>query len=309
MPSPEELKERILRLKEERNAVILAHNYQIPDIQDIADFLGDSLALAIKAKEIEAEVIVFCGVDFMAETAAILNPDKTVIIPDTKAKCPLAGMVDAEGLRKMKEEHPDAAVVSYVNTTAETKALSDYCCTSANAVEVVKAVPNKKVIFTPDRNLGAYVKSQVKDKEIILWPGFCATHDALRVEDFMQLKKEHPEAEILAHPECRPEVLEIADHVFSTGGMVKHVRSSPSKEFIVGTEKDMAYRLKKENPDKIFYTIDKAICPTMKKITLENLLEALENMAPVVKVPEELAEKAKVPIERMIEIGRGERTG
>ncbi len=309
MPSAAELKEEILRLKEERSAVILAHNYQIPDIQDVADFLGDSLALAIKAKETEAKTIVFCGVDFMAETAAILNPDKTVIIPDTRAKCPLAGMVDAGGLKELKEKYPDAAVVSYVNTTAETKALSDYCCTSANAVEVVAAVPNKKVIFTPDRNLGAYVKRFVKDKEIILWPGFCATHDALTADDFLRLKKLHPDADLMIHPECRPEVIDIADYVFSTGGMLKHARSSPKKEFIVGTEKDMAYRLRKECPDKTFYAIEKAVCPTMKKITLENILKALENMGPVVKIPEDIAEKARLPIERMIEIGRGSRTG
>ncbi len=308
MPSAEELKERILKLKKERNAVILAHNYQIPDIQDIADFLGDSLALAIKAKEAEADVIVFCGVDFMAETAAILNPDKKVIIPDTKAKCPLAGMVNPEALKKLKKEHPRAAVVSYVNTTAETKALSDYCCTSANAVKVVEAIPEKEVIFTPDRNLGAYVRRFVRNKEIILWPGFCATHDNLTVDDFMAVKREHPDAEILAHPECRPEIIDIADHVFSTEGMVKYAKASNNMEFIVGTEKDMAYRLEKENPDKVFYRIDKAVCPTMKKITLENLLEALENMGPVVKVPDDIAERAKIPIERMLEIGRGENT-
>jgi quinolinate synthase len=222
MPSAAELKEEILRLKAERNAVILAHNYQIPDIQDIADFLGDSLALAMKVPEIEADVIVFCGVDFMAETAAILNPDKTVIIPDTGARCPLASMVDAEGLKELKEKHPDAV--------------------------------------------------------------------------------------IMAHPECRPEVLDYADHVFSTEGMVKFAKSSDAREFIVGTEKDMAYRLRKECPDKVFYTIDKAVCPTMKKITLENLRDALLNMGPVVRVPEELAERAKIPIERMISIGRGEKT-
>ena len=309
MPSSQEIKERIIELKKEKNAVILAHNYQIPDIQDVADFLGDSLALAMKAQEVDAEIIVFCGVDFMAETAAILNPDKKVIIPDAGAKCPLAGMVDAEGLKKLKEEHPDAAVVSYVNTTAEIKALSDYCCTSANAVEVVESVPNRKVIFTPDRNLGSYVKRFVKDKEIILWPGFCSTHDRLTVEDFMKIKKEHPEAEILAHPECRPEVIDIADHVFSTEGMVKYVKKSSNKEFIIGTEKDMAYRLKKEAPDKVFYTIEKAVCPTMKKITLENLLKALETLSPVVKVPEDIAEKALIPIKRMLEIGRGNKTG
>lgn len=306
MPSKEEMKQRILALKREKNAVILAHNYQIPDIQDIADFLGDSLALAIKAKESDADLIVFCGVDFMAETTAILNPDKKVIIPDTGAKCPLAAMVDAEGLKKLKKMHPDAAVVSYVNTTADIKALSDYCCTSANAVKVVESVPEKKVIFTPDRNLGAYVQRFVKDKEIILWPGFCATHDALTVEDFMKIKKEHPDAEIMVHPECRPEVIDIADYVFSTGGMVKHAKSSDKKEFIVGTEKEMAYRLKKENPDKEFYTIDKAICTAMKKITLKNLLKALETLSPVVEIDPEIAEKARIPIERMVNIGRGE---
>ncbi len=307
MPSKEEIKRRILELKKENNAIILAHNYQIPDIQDLADFLGDSLALAIKAKETEADVIVFCGVDFMAETAAILNPGKKVIIPDLSARCPLASMVDPDGLRKLKEKHPDAAVVSYVNTTAETKALSDYCCTSANAVKVVESIPEKKVIFTPDRNLGAYVQRFVKDKEIILWPGFCATHDRLTVEDFMELKRKHPDAEIMAHPECRPEVIDIADHVFSTGGMVKHAVDSDKREFIVGTEKEMAYRLRKECPDKVFYTIDKAICPTMKKITLEKLLRALETLSPVVTVPEDIAEKARIPIERMIAIGRGEK--
>ena len=308
MPSKEELKQRILALKREKNAVILAHNYQIPDIQDIADFLGDSLALAIKAKETEADVIVFCGVDFMAETAAILNPDKKVIIPDTGAKCPLAAMVNPEELKRMKEEHPNAAVVSYVNTTAETKALSDYCCTSANAVKVVESIPEKEIIFTPDRNLGAYVKRHVKDKEIILWPGFCATHDSLTVEDFTAIKREHPEAEIMVHPECRPEVIDIADHVFSTEGMVKYARASDKRELIVGTEKDMAYRLKKENPKKVFYAIDRAVCPPMKKTGLENLLEALEKMGPVVKIPEKTAEKARIPIERMIAIGRGEMT-
>ncbi|RLF44252.1 MAG: quinolinate synthase, partial [Thermoplasmata archaeon] len=226
--------EKLEKLKKERNAIILAHNYQRPEIQDVADFVGDSLALAMKAKQTDADVIVFCGVDFMAESAKIINPDKVVLFPDEKAKCPMAAMIDAESVVKLKEKY-GYDVVSYINTSAAVKAVSDICCTSANAVKVVESVPNG-IIFTPDENLGLYVKRFVKDKDIILWPGFCPTHMGISLKDILKLKKEHPQAEVLAHPECTPEVIDIADKVASTEGMVRYAKETEAKEFIVATE-------------------------------------------------------------------------
>jgi len=229
------INEKIEILKKKHNAVILVHNYQIPEIQDIADHLGDSLDLAIKASKTNAENIIFCGVDFMAESTKILNPDKNVIIPDITAKCPMAEMVDANDLMKLKKEHPDAKVVSYINTTAEIKAISDICCTSSNGINVVKSVSSKKIIFVPDRNLGAYIKRFVTDKEIILWPGMCPTHHKIHEDEILNLKKKHPKAEILVHPECRPEIIDIADHALSTNGMVNHSKKSEKSEFIKRT--------------------------------------------------------------------------
>lgn len=294
--------EKLEKLKKERNAIILAHNYQRPEIQDVADFVGDSLALAMKAKETDADVIIFCGVDFMAESAKIINPDKVVLFPDATAKCPMAAMVDAEGVVKLKEKY-GYDVVSYVNTSADVKAVSDICCTSANAVKVVESMPNG-VIFVPDENLGLYVKRFVKDKDIILWPGFCPTHLGITKKDVLELKKKHPNAIILAHPECHPDVIDIADKIASTEGMVRYAKESDAKEFIVATEKGLCYRMKKEMPDKEFYSIENAVCPTMKKITLEKVIRSLEKMEPEIKLSEEIIEKARKPLERMLKVGR-----
>jgi len=294
--------EKLEKLKKRRNAIILAHNYQRPEIQDVADFVGDSLALAMKAQKTSADVIVFCGVDFMAESAKIINPDKIVLFPDEGAKCPMASMVDEESLIKLKEKYR-YDIVSYINTTASVKAISDICCTSANAVKVVKSMPNG-VIFTPDENLGNYVKKFIKDKEMILWPGFCPTHLGISVEDIIKLKNEYPDAEILAHPECTLDVIEIADKVASTEGMVRYARESESTEFIIATEKELCYRMKKEMPEKKFYAIKNAICPTMKKITLEKVIKSLEIMKPEIKLDEDIIARAKKPLERMLNIGR-----
>ncbi len=294
------IEDKIDRLKKEKNAIILVHNYQIPEIQDIADFIGDSLGLSIKATETDADIIIFCGVDFMAQSAKILNPEKTVILPDEKATCPMAAMVDAEGLRKMKKNHPDAIVVSYVNTTAEVKAESDICCTSTNAVDIVESLKEKEVIFVPDKNLGLYVQRFV-NKKMIFWPGLCPTHYEMKASDFMELKKKHPDAKIMAHPECIPEAIDVADHVYSTGGMVRHVSISTDKEFIVGTERGLCYRLKRENPEKEFYPIS-AICPPMKRITLEKVLKSLENLEPQIRLSKEIIKKARLPLERMIKL-------
>ena len=299
--------ERINKLKKQHNAIILAHNYQLPEIQDIADFVGDSLDLALKATKTDANVIVFCGVNFMAEAAKILNPDKTVIHPDIDSRCPMADMVDVESLGWLQRDYPDAATVAYINTTADVKAVSDICCTSSNAVKVIESLNAKKVIFIPDTNLGLYAKRFIKDKMMIIWPGMCPTHhNGIKKEDILKLKKQHPNAEIMVHPECRPEVIDIADYVFSTNGMVNHAKQSDSKEFIVGTEKELCYRLKKENPDKIFYPIETAVCPNMKKITLDKVLLSLEKLEPQLELPTEIMEKARIPLDKMMKIGRGD---
>jgi len=299
-------RERINELRKKNNAIILAHNYQLPEIQDIADFLGDSLDLAMKATKTDAENIIFCGVDFMAQSAKILNPDKNVIHPDMKAECPMANLVNPNELLKLKNENPEAEVVSYINTTAETKAVSDICCTSANGMKVVESLSSKKIIFVPDKNLGDYIQRHIKDKELIIWPGVCPTHHRIRKEEILKIKKTHPEAEILVHPECRPEVIDISDYALSTNGMVNHVKKSDTKEFIIGTEKELCYRLKNENPDKIFYPIKTAICPNMKKITFEKVLNSLESLEPKVELAEELMKKAKRPLQRMMDVGRGD---
>lgn len=305
MADVQDLASRLQELKKDKNAVILAHNYQLPEVQDNADILGDSLGLSVDAAKTDADVIVFCGVDFMAETAKILAPEKIVLHPDPGSKCPMAAMCEVDFLRAMKDEHPDAVVVSYVNTTADVKAETDVCCTSANAVKVVQSLSEKRIIFTPDRNLGLYVQRFVPDKELILWPGFCATHqNRITVDDLKEMKKLHPGAEILVHPECAPDVIDFADHVFSTGGMLTHAKNSQKTEFIVGTEKEMAYRLGQDFPEKKFYPLDKAVCPDMKKITLEKVVRSLETMSPQVNLSREILEKARRPLERMVAIGR-----
>jgi quinolinate synthase len=296
------LQQQIQELKKKRHAVILAHNYQNPEIQDVADFVGDSLDLSLKATKTEAKTIVFCGVDFMAEAAKILNPEKTVILPDKTANCPMAEMVDAESLSWLIKEHPDAEVVAYINTTADVKALADICCTSANGVKIVKSISAKKIIFVPDHNLGMYIQKQVPEKEMILWPGVCRTHHDIRKEDIVLLKKKHPHAEILVHPECQPEIIEFADYASSTNGMVNHAKTSPIKEFIIGTEKGLCYRLEKENPGKKFYPVPTAICPNMKKTTLEKVLKSMETLEPKINLSDEIMQKAHVPLQRMMEI-------
>lgn len=297
---------KIQRLKEKHDIIILAHNYQQPEIQDIADYLGDSLDLAMKATKTDAENIVFCGVDFMAESAKILNPEKNVIHPDIDAKCPMAGMVDAESLGWLIKDNPDADVVSYINTTASVKALTDICCTSANGEQVVKASSADTIIFVPDRNLGLYVQRFVPKKEMILWPGICPTHHAIQKEEINYLKKKHPQAEILVHPECTPEIIDYSDHVFSTSGMVNYSKESDTQEFIIGTEKHMCYRLQKENPNKTFYPLKSAVCPNMKKITLQKVLKSMENLEPKLEISKDIMEKAKIPLQRMMDIGRGD---
>lgn len=297
-----QLAEKILSLKKKRNAVILAHNYQLGEVQDIADFVGDSLELSQKAARTNADVIVFCGVHFMAETASILCPDKIVLLPVMEAGCPMANMIRAEDLRKMKKEHPGAVVVCYINTTAEVKAESDICCTSANAVQLVQRLEAREIIFVPDQYLGHYVSTKT-GKKMILWPGYCPTHVRIQAEGIHRLRKIYPRAEVMVHPECRPEVVAIADFVLSTGGMIRHAKSSQAAEIIVGTEIGMIYRLRKENPDKVFIPIsEQAVCPNMKMITLENILWSMEDMSPQVKVADDIRLKAKKAVDRMIEV-------
>jgi quinolinate synthase len=294
--------EEILALKKKRNAVILAHNYQIPEVQDVADLVGDSLELSRAAAHLDAEVIVFCGVDFMAETAAILSPQKKVVLPEKGAWCPMAHMITPEQLKELKALYPEAAAVCYVNSTAEVKAESDICCTSANGVQVVNSLPQKQVIFVPDRNLAAYVARHT-EKQIIPWNGYCYVHDHFTPDEVRATRARHPQAEVLVHPECRPEVIDLADYVYSTAGMGRHARSSKAHEFIIGTEVGMLYRLKKENPDKEFYPLsEKAVCQNMKKTNLEKVLRALQTLEPRVTVPEEIAARARKAIERMLAV-------
>ena len=296
------LVERILKLKQERNAVFLVHNYQLGEVQDIADFVGDSLGLSQNAAKTKADVIVFCGVHFMAETAAILCPDMTVLLPDPHAGCPMADMITAEQLRQKKKELPNASVVCYVNSTAEVKAESDICCTSANAVKVVESVDNDEILFVPDQYLGHYASTKT-NKKIHLWPGYCPTHARIRDQDIIRLKQEYPQARVVVHPECRPEVIALADEVASTGGMIRYAQREDVSEMIVGTELGIIHRLKKENPGKKFIPVsEQAVCPNMKLITLEKVLWSLEEMAPQVKVPEDIRLRAKAAVDKMLAI-------
>ncbi len=301
-----ELTEKIIKLKKERNAVILAHNYQLGEIQDIADFVGDSLDLSQNAAKTDASVIVFCGVHFMAETASILSPQKTVLLPDEHAGCPMANMITAPQLREKKKEYPQATVVCYVNSSAAVKAESYICCTSANAVGVVESVDADEIIFVPDKYLGHYISTKTS-KRMILWPGFCPTHARIMPEYIIKLRQEYPEAKVVVHPECRPDVIALADQVLSTSGMIKFAQREDVKEVIVGTEMGLIYRLRKENPGKKFIPVsEQAICPNMKLITLEKVLWSLEEMKPVVKVPEKIRVKAKAAVDRMLAVGRKE---
>jgi len=298
-----ELRQKILELKKQRNATIVAHNYQIEEVQDIADMVGDSFALSKYCAENSAEVIVFCGVHFMAESAKILSPHKTVLLPEIDAGCPMADMITAEGLREMKKNHPGAVVVCYINTSAEVKAECDICCTSSNAVRVIKSIPEKKdIIFVPDQNLGHYISKQVPEKNIILWKGFCTTHNRINAQDVEKIKALHPDAELLVHPECKPEVVELADFVGSTKQIIDHASASKSKKIIIGTEMGVMYKLKKDNPDKQFYLLSTGlICPNMKKTTLKSVYNALNEMKYQIEIEEPIRLKAKKCLDRMLE--------
>ncbi|HEX8947545.1 MAG TPA: quinolinate synthase [Dissulfurispiraceae bacterium] len=320
------IKEEILRLKEERKAIILSHNYQRDEVQDIADFVGDSLELSRTAATIDCEMIVFCGVDFMAESASVLSPDKTVLLSEMSASCPMAEMIQVSmprsvnrvftgyetqptfvfphdfTLRDIKAKYPGVPVVAYVNTTADVKAESDICCTSANVVKVIESLPGDKVICIPDKNLSRWAAKNT-GKQVIAWDGFCHVHDRVTVKDIQRAREEHPTALLMAHPECRIEVLERADHVTSTSGMLRFAKASDAREFIVGTELGLMHRLRKENPDKVFHPLRKdMICPNMKKTTLHSILRELKEMNNVVKVPEEIRIPAKRALDRMLEI-------
>jgi quinolinate synthase len=294
------IKEEILRLKEERHAIILAHNYQPGEIQDIADCTGDSLELSRAAATMDGEVIVFCGVDFMAETAAILSPEKTVLLPTEEACCPMAQMIAPEELKVAKRRHPDAAVVCYVNSSAEVKAESDICCTSSNAVKVVNSVAQDTIIFVPDRNLGRYAQ-RFSRKTILPWEGFCYVHDRITPEQVRAAQEAHPEASLLVHPECRPEVIDLADYVASTSGIITEVCSARAREFIIGTEVGILHRLKKECPGKQCYPLsDTAVCRNMKKTDLVKIRDSLAILGPRITVPVETAQRARGAIERML---------
>jgi len=299
----ERLLKKIGELKRMRNAVILAHNYQPGEIQDLADFCGDSLGLSIKAAKTDAQVIIFCGVRFMAETAAVLSPEKTVLLPDKFAGCPMADMITAEQLRELKNDYPDAVVVCYVNSAAEVKAESDYCCTSANAVELVQSLPaEKKIIFVPDCHLGRFVREKT-GRDIVLWPGYCITHVVITEDDIKQARAEYPDAVVMAHPECNEPVKDLADQILSTGQMLKFVRTSAARRFIVATEKGIIHTLKKEKPHAEFIPAsERAICPNMKMITLDKVVAALEDMQYKITVPEEIRARARKALDRMLEV-------
>jgi len=292
----------INQLRIQKKALILAHNYQNDEVQALADIVGDSLALSRAAADSQAEVIVFCGVHFMAESAAILAPEKTILFPAENAGCPMADMADADEVLKWRKRYPKAVVVAYVNTSAAVKAVSDYCCTSANAVKLVKNIPESEIIFLPDQNLGSYVAEQVPDKIIHLWPGYCITHHHVEPESVTAIKELHPDAPVLVHPECRPEVTKLADFVGSTSQIISYVNNSARKKYIIGTEMGVIYGLQKENPAKTFYLLTKGlVCPNMKQTTVAKVLKSLQTMQPVVQVPSEIRIKAEQALNRMLE--------
>lgn len=298
------LVESIQKLKKEKNAVILAHNYQLPEVQDIADFVGDSLGLSMTAAKTDAEVIVFCGVHFMAETAKILSPAKTVLLPDLQAGCPMADMIDAQKLRALQAKHPGAVTVCYVNTTAEVKACCDYCCTSGNALKMAQTILKNhgEIIFAPDQYLAGYVSNQI-NHPFITWEGYCPIHARILPEDIEKAKKLHPGAKVLVHPECKPELTALADLVASTEKMCSFVHDDPADEFIIGTELGIIHRIQKENPVKTFYPAsEKAVCEDMKKINLEKVLRSLQTMTHQIYVPQETMDRARGAIQRMLEV-------
>ncbi|HCM43231.1 MAG TPA: quinolinate synthase [Candidatus Omnitrophica bacterium] len=300
------IQEEITDLKKKRNAIILAHNYQIGEIQDIADYTGDSLGLSRTAMKTDADVILFAGVHFMAETASIMCPTKKVIVPDLAAGCSMADMIKPENVREWKKNHPEGIVVSYVNTSADVKAESDYCCTSSNAVNVVKAIPaDKEILFLPDFYLGSYVQMQTGRKNMTIWKGYCPSHTLIQSSEINALRKQHPEAEFLMHPECGclTKSMHLADKILSTEGMVRYVGESKAKKFIIATETGILHRMQQDHPEKVFIPASpQSVCGYMKMNTLEKIVDSLENLRYEVKVPKELADRARLPIERMVAI-------
>lgn len=299
----EEIKQQIAALKKEKDAVILAHYYVDGPVQEIADFVGDSYYLAKKATTVSERVIIFCGVSFMGESAKILNPDKKVVMADETADCPMAHMVDVDRIKEVRQEYPDVAVVCYVNSTAEIKAASDVCVTSSNAIKIVKNLPNHDIFFIPDNNLGRYVAKQLPDRHFIFNDGFCHVHKSIHREDVLKAKEVHPEALVLVHPECTEDTLELADFIGSTSQIIDYVTESPEKVFIICTEMGIFYELMQKNPEKKFYSVGhRQFCPNMKKVRLESVLSALQNLAPEVELEEEMRNAAKLPLERMLEL-------
>lgn len=299
----QELTDNIAKLKKQRNAVIVAHNYQIDDVQEIADIVGDSFALSRYCADSKYDVIVFCGVHFMAESAKLLSPDKTVLLPERDAGCPMADMVTAEALREEKKKHPDAAVVCYINSSAEVKAESDICCTSSNAVKVIRSIKQDRIIFVPDCNLGSYVAKMVPEKTIIYWQGFCATHHKIKADDVKKSREMHPDAIFLVHPECKREVVELADFVGSTKQIIDFASSSKADKFIIGTEMGVLYKLKRDNPEKQFYLLSPGlVCPNMKKTSLQSIYEALKDMKYNIELDDRIMSSARLPLDRMLEI-------
>ena len=297
--------ENINKLKKEKNAVILAHYYVRPEVQDIADYIGDSFYLSKVAAGLTEQTIVFCGVSFMGESAKMLSPGKTVLMPDLTADCPMAHMADAETIRKMRDTYEDLAVVCYINSTAELKQHSDVCVTSANAVKIVKALPNKNIFFIPDRNLAHYIAALVPEKHFVYNEGFCPTHDRMQAEEVLRVKEEHPQALVLSHPECREEILEMSDYIGSTSGIINYAAQSEEKEFIICTEEGVSYKLQQDNPDKKFYFPETVpVCPNMKKNTLEKILHVLETGENEVHVSDKLRVNSVKPLERMLELAK-----
>jgi quinolinate synthase len=298
----EGLEGRILELKKELNALIVAHNYQRPEVQDIADITGDSLELARECTKVDCDTIVFCGVRFMAESVAILNPDRTVLLSEESAGCPLADMIDIEDLREWKQRYPKAAVVCYVNSSAAVKAESDFCCTSANAIRLVNSIPDGEILFVPDQYLGHYTSTKT-DKQMILYPGYCPVHRRLKVEHIIRAKELYPDAAVIVHPECVPEVISSADAALSTSQMLRYAKQSPAKTFLIGTEIGLLHRLQKENPEKDFHPLSMGlICPDMKKTRLESVVKVMAERRNVVTVPEEVRVKAKLALDRMLAV-------
>ena len=297
--------DEIKKLKKEKDAVILAHYYVRPEVQDIADYIGDSFYLSRVATELTAKTIVFCGVSFMGESAKILNPEKTVLMPDLQADCPMAHMADIDRIKKVRETYEDVAVVCYINSTAELKEYSDVCVTSANAVKIVKELPNKNIYFIPDRNLAHYIADQIPEKNFIFNDGFCHVHHNVRKDQILAAREAKPEALVLVHPECRPEVTELADYVGSTSGIINYATESDAKEFIISTEMGVFHELQKRNPDKKFYTAGNVqICPNMKKISLDKVIASLENEETQVEMDAELIHEAHAPMKRMLELSK-----